>query len=153
MTKNKKVILSSIILVGVIGFFDSLYLTLKHYTQTSILCSILEGCDRVTTSTYSIIGGVPVALLGALYYLAIFILAIANIVKPDKKLAQILFYLSLVGFLFSLWLVYLQIFVIKALCLYCLISALTSTLILALSFIYLIKLKGDQSAASDATDK
>jgi uncharacterized membrane protein len=110
-------------LLALFGFVDASYLTAKHYLGTPIPCSIFGGCDIVTGSAYSAIGPVPIALLGALYYLALLILAVIYLdsgkIFPFKAAA----YGSIAGFLVSIFLVYLQIFVIRALCLYCMISA------------------------------
>lgn len=121
------------------GFLDASYLVVKYYLGGSLPCSILDGCDTVTTSKYSTATGVPVALLGAIYYLIIFVLAISYL---ESKKSAVVFFLSrftLIGFLASLWFVYLQVFVLKELCLYCLFSALTSTALFAVSVIFILR--------------
>ena len=109
------------------GFLDAAYLTAKHYLGTPIPCSILNGCEEVMTSQYSTIAGIPVALLGSLYYLTIFILSVAYADTKREWFAYVASHLTAVGFFASLWFVYLQFFVLHALCLYCLFSAVTST--------------------------
>lgn len=128
---NSKRLSLALLVLSFIGFADAAFLTIKHYTGAPIPCSILDGCDTVTNSVYSQIASVPVALIGALFYLTVFVLALVNwqLAQPGRKLVKMLWWLSLVAFLASLGLVYLQGFVIKAWCLYCLISALISTLI------------------------
>ena len=119
----------TLLALSFIGFADASFLTIKHYTGGSIPCSLLDGCDTVTNSVYSQIYGIPVALLGALFYLTVFILVLLNLQQPNKKLIKTVWLLSLFAFLASLGFVYLQAFVINAWCEYCLISALTSTLV------------------------
>ncbi|MDP2696360.1 MAG: vitamin K epoxide reductase family protein [bacterium] len=122
------------------GFLDAAYLTFKHYTGGTILCSIFSGCDIVTTSEYATILGVSVALLGAIYYLAVFILTIVHIDTGNEQVFYFAASITLLGFLASLWFVFLQIFIIKALCLYCILSAITSTTLFILG-IYALRRK------------
>ena len=124
-----------------VGFLDATYLAVKHYLGTPVNCSIFEGCEKVTTSQYATLGGVPVALLGAIYYFLIFILVIAYL---DTKKERVLYFtarLTPIGLLASLWFLYLQLFVIKAICFYCMISAITSTMLFIFGII-LLRLKG-----------
>lgn len=118
-----------------IGFLDSTYLTIQHYRGALIGCSILSNCEEVTTSEYSVIAGIPLALLGALYYLTIFLLTIAYFDTKHSRILTVIPLLTILGFVASLILVYLQVFVIHALCLYCLMSALTSTGLFILAMI------------------
>ncbi|MBI4160308.1 MAG: vitamin K epoxide reductase family protein [Candidatus Yanofskybacteria bacterium] len=129
------------ILIAVIGFTDATYLTVKYYTGGSIPCSILNGCDKVTTSRYADITGVPVSLLGAIYYLVIAVSGLLYLDSKNYRSLGIGARLTAAGFLFSIWLVSAQVFILDALCLYCLISAATSTLLFALG-IYIIKKYG-----------
>src|SRR3989338_11329932 len=123
--------------LALVGLSDASYLTAKHYLGTPINCSIFGDCDKVTTSAYSAIWGIPVALFGAIYYIFIFLLAIWYL---DSKKESILYFIAsatAVGFLASVWFLYLQLFVIGALCLYCIISAITSTLLFITGLIVL----------------
>lgn len=113
--------------VSFLGFLDATFLTIEHYNRGILPCYIFEGCDQVTTSVYSQVAGLPVALFGAIYYLAIFIATILFIDTKYKPILYVLIFLPIFGFLFSLGFLYLQIFVIKAICFYCVISAITST--------------------------
>lgn len=141
-SSNKPLAISSkiIILIAIIsflGFLDASYLAAKYYLGGPISCVILDGCDTVTTSKYSAVAGAPVALMGAVYYLIIFVLAISYLESKKDKLAFFISRFTIIGFLASLWFVYLQVFVLKALCLYCLFSALTSTALFVISAIFL----------------
>ncbi|HSR89131.1 MAG TPA: vitamin K epoxide reductase family protein [Candidatus Udaeobacter sp.] len=121
------------------GFIDATYLAAKHFLGTPIPCSILKGCEQVTTSQYSSLFGIPVALLGSIYYLTILVLAAIYFDSRKPAVLKLLACLTPFGFLASLWFVYLQIFIIKAICLYCMTSAATSTLLFIIGMTYLIK--------------
>ncbi|OGJ43028.1 hypothetical protein A3B60_03830 [Candidatus Peregrinibacteria bacterium RIFCSPLOWO2_01_FULL_39_12] len=129
------------IAVSFIGFLDAGYLTVVHYTGADLACSFLEGCEIVTTSKYSLIFGIPVALLGALYYLTILILSLLYFDTKNNILLKIFPALTIFGFLASGWFIYLQIFVIKALCEYCILSAVTSTILFILGLYTIVKHK------------
>lgn len=139
--KNLKIILSLVVLISIIGFLDATYLTVRHYDASSINCSIVSGCEEVTTSRYSTIGGIPVALFGAVYYVTILVLAVAYFDTKSKIFLKFIGYFSFLGFLTSLILVFLQIFVIKAICLYCMVSAASSTMLFVLGILLLKTLR------------
>ena len=137
--------------VSFLGFLDASYLSVKHFVGTPPPCSALRGCEEVTTSQYSVIGGIPVALLGAIYYLTIFILILAVLrrnmfsssgaenvaLANEDKLLNLTARLTVIGLLASLWFIYLQLFVIKAICLYCMFSAFTSITLFVFGIIVL----------------
>jgi dihydroorotate dehydrogenase subfamily 2 len=118
-----------LLLLGLIGILDAGYLTLEHYSQTLPPCStsIFIDCGKVLRSPYSLLYGVPLALLGLIYYTTITGLLLA-VFKTSKRLLKygVLVFSSL-GFLFSAYLVYLQLIVIGSICLYCIASAIIST--------------------------
>jgi uncharacterized membrane protein len=126
-----------ILILSFFGFIDSLYLVFIHYNEG--LCFLdKSGCEIVNTSIYSEIFGIPVALLGVLAYLFIFVVSVYEI-KSSKKWEPrlILFSFSLFSLFFSLYLTYLEIFVLKAICPFCIISAIIITLIFILSILKL----------------
>jgi uncharacterized membrane protein len=131
--------LSAAIVAG-LGFIDATFLTIQHYTNFTLPCSITHGCELVTTSAYSSILGVPVALLGALYYVGVLFAIYLSFEFAKAQWLKWIAIASTAGFLFSLWFVYLQLFVIHAICQYCMLSALTSTTLFVLSMVYLKKL-------------
>lgn len=130
-------IIFALVAVSVIGLADSSYLTAKHYLGSPINCSIFNGCEKVTTSPYSIILGVPVALLGVLYYFSFLLLVIFYLDTKREKILEFAARFSFVGIIASFWFLFLQIFIIKALCLYCLISAASSTTLFIISLLIL----------------
>lgn len=125
--------------VSIVGFFDAAYLAIQHYTQFTLPCTITHGCDLVTKSEYSQIMGVPVSLLGAIYYLAIFLAAYIILETKKTEYLRFVAIATTFGFLFSAWFVYLQFFVIHAICQYCMLSAITSTTMFAASIVYFSK--------------
>lgn len=135
---TKKAILIG--LISFLGLIDASYLATKHYSGTIPPCAIVKGCEVVTTSQYAVIslpaveGGVSVALLGAIYYLVVLIISIAIIETKSDWLKKFLARFSIIGLLASIWFISLQLFVIKALCLYCLVSAFSSTAIFITAF-------------------
>ena len=124
--------------ISLIGFLDAVYLTVSHYTG-HITCSVISGCQEVLVSQYSEIFGIPLALLGAAYYLFILINSLLYIDNQNKYSKLVLSYIPIFGFLFSIYLIYLMFFVIEALCQYCLLSAGTSTLLFILGIILIKK--------------
>jgi uncharacterized membrane protein len=121
------------LLVSLLGMLDAGYLTVKHYTGAYIPCNILDGCNAVAQSEYSAILGIPVALLGVVFYVTVFILSMALLDSKNEKLIKYILLFAISGFVVSLFLTYLQVFVIKALCIYCLVSAVNTVVLLALS--------------------
>jgi len=129
-----------LIIISFIGFLDATYITLKHYLGVPITCSILNGCEKVTTSVYSTVFNIPVALIGSVYYLIIFALIILYLDTKKETIFYTACKITALGFIASIWFTYIQIFVLKALCFYCLVSSGTSTILFILGIIAL-KLK------------
>ena len=114
-------------LVALVGLVDASYLTAEHLSGNSVRCMIVSGCDEVLQSSYSTIaGGVPVAAVGALAYFAAFSLSTLAAYGYDGA-RRLLVPLVAVMFLATVWFVYLQAFVIRAYCVYCLLSAAVTT--------------------------
>lgn len=124
--------------VSLIGFVDATYLTVNHFAGESPTCSILEGCDKVTLSEFATVFGAPVALLGALYYLVIFLLSIFYLDQKNEKVLRYTAWFTIAGLLASAWFVYLQLFVIRSICIYCMASATTSTMLFLLGLFVLV---------------
>ncbi len=136
-TWQNKFLLGGLLVLALLGFADTAYLTAYHYISEIPACTLLEGCEVVLTSEYSVIIGVPLALIGALYYLAMVILAVRYLDKGRRETLRRIFKLSLLGFLISMLLLYLQIFVLSAICIYCLTSIFSTTGVLAFSYFLL----------------
>lgn len=136
------------VIVSALGFLDATFLAVKFYTGGPIPCSITGGCERVTTSAYAAISGIPVALLGAIYYLALFLAGVHFISKAHRRLFFFLTRATAVGFIASIWFVYVQVFILQSLCLYCLFSAGSSTILFLLAVFMIGYSRPDQRSVS-----
>jgi uncharacterized membrane protein len=117
--------------VSLIGLADSIYLTVEHLSGRSVRCTITSGCSEVLSSPYATVRGYPLAGLGALAYFAVFSLATLA-AFGYKGMGKLLLLLISAMFLTTLWLFYLQAFVIRHFCQFCLLSALVTTTLLVL---------------------
>jgi uncharacterized membrane protein len=120
--------------VALLGLSDGIYLTIEHVTGRTAQCIASSGCQDVLSSKYAAMGPVPLASLGALAYFTAFSLALLAAFGYAK--CETLFGL-LVAFMFAttLWLLYLQAFVLHAFCDYCLFSAGVTTVLTALAIV------------------
>lgn len=133
-----KWIIITLLIVALIGFVDATYLTIEHFLNNIPPCTT-DGCEKVLTSSYSEVIGIPVALLGAIYYLAILVLLIAYFDAKREVLLRSAMLLTPLGFLASIYFFILQASVINAFCQYCLVSAATSTILFVFSMYSLAK--------------
>lgn len=117
------------LVISFLGFADASYLTIEHFRGVVPNCSILKGCEVVTTSSYSEIFGIPVALLGAFYYLTMLLLSIAFFDSKKERVLRLAWIITPLGFLASAYFSFLMIVVLKAICIYCVGSVITSTLL------------------------
>jgi uncharacterized membrane protein len=125
------------------GIGVSAYLTWTHLAHQSVACGQSQDCDIVQQSVYSEIAGIPVALLGLMAYSALLALMLLRGRVPehwDSYIPLAIFGISLVGMLYSAYLTYLELFVIYAICRWCVSSAFIITAIFVLS---LPDLKGE----------
>ena len=127
------------VVIAFIGFADAVYLTASHYIGALPTCTIIEGCDEVALSEYSTIGPVPVALFGVLFYTVMLVAGIMWLDVRKSILFRYLPFITVPAFFFSVWLVYLMIFVIEAICVYCFVSAGTTTLLMLLSIYFYVR--------------
>ncbi len=126
--RNKETIKTLITILSVLGFLISAYLTHLYYTNANTsYCLSGASCDSVRESSYSSILGVPISPVGIVGYFMIFILTVSTISNRTKWL--LLYIISLAGFVFSIYLTYIEFFVINAICSYCVISAIIMTCI------------------------
>ena len=105
---------------SVVGLAIAGYLTYVHYAGISPVCEIAHGCEKVQTSEWSKVAGVPVALLGLLGYAAI----LAAVLIPGETALTAAAGLAVVGFGFSAYLTYREVFTIEAICIWCVASAI-----------------------------
>jgi uncharacterized membrane protein len=117
--------------LALVGLADAIYLTVEHLTGRSVRCTVTSGCSEVLASPYATIGGYPLALFGALAYFTAFSLATLAAFGSERA-GSLLAVLVALMFATSLWLLYLQAFVLHAFCQYCLLSAAVTTLLLVI---------------------
>jgi uncharacterized membrane protein len=115
------------LVLAVIGLGVAIYLTYVHYSGTKPACTAGEACLKVQTSQWSKLGGVPVALIGLIGYIGI----VASLLAPDREESRLVTLgLTLIGFLFSGYLTYRELFSIHAICEWCASSAVILTILL-----------------------
>ena len=123
-----------------LGSLDALYLTWTKLFRVDALCLGTGKCDVVNASSYSTIAGVPIAALGLAMYL--FIGAITLLESFDPHLREIsrlaVFGISLFGFMYSMWLTYVEIIIIEEICIWCVGSAI---IISAIFFTSILRLR------------
>jgi uncharacterized membrane protein len=115
-----------------LGIVVAGYLVTKRFTGGSLACTRWAQCDVVNNSVYSQISGVPISVIGLAGYLLLLALTLAALRTAGRTRRQILllsFVLSLAGVAFSAYLTYLEIYVIEALCAWCVASAAIITLL------------------------
>jgi len=122
----------AIALLALVGIFIALYLWLHALGFGGPLKCGTGGCETVQTSPYAVLFGIPVAAYGVVGYFALFVVALLAL-RPaalaDGKWNLLLLGLSTVGLLFTLYLTYLELFVIHAICRWCVGSAAVITVI------------------------
>jgi len=134
---KRSTLLIAVIILGILGVIDSAYLTHAAVTGNALACGIagLDGCNVVAQSGYSRLLGIPLAEYGLVFYGAVLLLAIIAFTRPNKLVRGALLLFGAVGALFSLYFIGLQVFAIKALCVYCLGSFALAVLIFALTYV------------------
>jgi uncharacterized membrane protein len=116
---SERAIERAIVVLAVIGVGISGYLTYVHYADIEPFCTGISDCERVQTSDYADVAGVPVAVLGLIGYLSI--LAVALWRSPLGRLATV--YFTYVGLGFSAYLTWVELAEIDAICQWCIASA------------------------------
>ena len=137
-----------LLVIALLGFADSTYLTIEHYKGVIPPCTIVSGCEAVLTSTYSVVLGIPVSLLGAIYYFLILVGVFAYIEGRNEKLLRMALLVTVLGFIFSMWFLIVQAFILQAWCLYCLISTGTSTILFVTAVVIFSKYRTPDTLTS-----
>jgi uncharacterized membrane protein len=116
--------------VALLGLVDASYLTSEHYNNVIPPCSlnvVFADCGKVLTSTYATVLGLPLSVIGIFHYALLALLCLFIISYKNKHVPYVLLLQTGIGFIASLYFIYLQIAVIHAICFYCFISAFIST--------------------------
>ena len=120
-----------IFMLSLLGLGVSSFLFYEYSIAGSIICPPGGGCDIVRASPYSLFLGISIPILGIVFYLAMAVLAV---VRSQASSRKILFYLQLLitvaGVGFGIYLTLLEIFVIRAICFWCVLSFIISLMIL-----------------------
>lgn len=126
----------AVMALAAVGLADALYLVWVHATASKLACPI-GSCDVVNASPYAAVWGFPVAGIGAIGYLAL--LALGTLAwrgegdGERRRWLRWVFGGSLAGVLYAIYLTSLELFVIKAICFWCVVSAIVITLICLIS--------------------
>lgn len=123
-------------LVALIGVFVSLYLTLYKLGYIGTLACGTGGCETVQLSKWGDFLGLPVAAWGVGYYVVVLGLAMAGAqerFETSPGLTKALLIVTGCGFAFTIWLTYLELFVIHAICRWCVGSAVMTILLFLLA--------------------
>ncbi|MGB7873525.1 MAG: vitamin K epoxide reductase family protein [Anaerolineales bacterium] len=130
----------SMILV-VIGLLVSIYMTIYKVTSNDALCLGSGDCSAVNASRYSEVYGIPVATVGIAGYLAILLTHWYEQRDKffDKNGPMLIFGIALTGFLFTLYLIYIEFALLKAYCPFCLASQTAMTIIFIISIFRLVR--------------
>ena len=131
VSRFRTIIYAVAAVVSVVGLADATYLSVQALTGETLSCGGSPDCFRVLGSSYARVGGIPVALFGALAYFSVF--AFATFAAFGYARARTLL-IPVIGamFVFTLWLLYVQAFVLPAYCSYCLFSAAITFLLTGL---------------------
>ncbi len=132
---NKRMLVA---LVALAGVFVALYLTLYKLGYIGTLACAVGSCETVQTSKWATLLGFPVGAWGVAYYFAVLALALVGLAgrfADSRGLSDILLAVTGFGLLFSIWLTYLELFVIHAICQWCVVSAILAAILFVLSWL------------------
>jgi len=137
--KNR--LIQIIVAFTILGLLVSIYMTIYKITSNDAMCVGSGDCHTVNASRYADINGIPVAAVGMVGYATLLgILLLER--KPGffkDNGSMIFFGVALVGFFFTLWLIYVEVVLLKAYCPFCITSQVSMTLIFILSVIRVIR--------------
>ena len=126
---TKRMIVAALALAGI---FVALYLLLYKLGLIGALSCAVGSCETVNSSKWATFLGLPVAGWGVAFYVGLFVLTMVSTSEAyagSRAIALVLPAVSGTGVLFSLWLTYLELFVIDAVCQWCVVSAVIVSII------------------------
>lgn len=129
------------IIAALVGAAVSIYMTIYKLTDNNTMCLGSGDCATVNASKYSEIYGIPLGVIGLVGYAGIFLVLWLEKNHPlFKDYGNMLAMgMSFAGFIYSIYLTYLEIYVIKAICPFCVASAVAITLCFAFTFIRFLR--------------
>lgn len=119
---SHKYFVAPFFILSFLGFLDTVYLTITHYRNVIPPCSIARGCEKVLTSQFSTVAGIPIQIPGIIFYVTLIISLLLFLQTKNKLFFSFLAAVVTSGLLVSIVLFALQAFVIHAFCQYCLAS-------------------------------
>ena len=119
----------AVVILAALGTLVSGYLTWVHYTGSLALCVGVGGCEAVQTSRFAMIGPVPVALIGLIGMVAMLAVSIMRLVSDAAWADTALFGLSFAATAYVAYLTYIELFVLGAVCPWCVSVAIMSVAI------------------------
>jgi uncharacterized membrane protein len=129
MVRLQPVVRVALVVLALAGFLISFYLALSHYRHLIPPCYVTSGCESVVTSRFSTILGVPLSLIGAVFFAVMFYLGIGLIAAPRRVVVRAYELLAFAGILAAVALFLLQAVVLRAYCTYCLATEVIALLI------------------------
>ncbi len=143
---SDRVLQRTLLVLSVIGLGIASYLTYIHYRGIAPLCAIGHGCETVQSSKWAKLGGIPVPVLGLVGYFGILVSLLLRGELPRLATAG----MAYLGFGFSLYLTYLELFKIHAICQWCVGSACVLTLIAILSTVRALRVHDEYGLRATA---
>ncbi|MDX9991676.1 MAG: vitamin K epoxide reductase family protein [Anaerolineales bacterium] len=123
------------------GLAISIYMAIYKITENNAMCLGSGGCASINASRYSELYGIPLGVIGAVGYAGILLMLWLEkrhpLAKEYGNMAAM--GMSFAGFIFSIYLMYLSFYVIKATCPFCVASAISITLCFILTFIRFVR--------------
>lgn len=144
--RTDRMLQRTLVVLALIGLGIASYLTYVHYRGLSPICAINAGCEKVQSSRYAKVGGVPVPLIGLIGYLAI----LASLFVRGEMARLATAGMAIGGFAFSVYLTSLELFKIHAICQWCVGSAIVMTAIAVLATIRALRISDDELLDEDA---
>lgn len=137
---NKWLYRASVALV-IVGLLVSIYMTIYKVTGNDGMCLGSGDCSTVNASRFSEVNGIPVAVLGIVGYAAMLGVHLFENRSPffRQNATLLIFGMALAGFIFTLWLVYVELAILKAICPFCVTSQVAMTIIFIIAVVRLIR--------------
>ena len=131
----------ALVALVVLGLLVSIYMTIYKVTSNNAMCLGSGDCSTVNASKYADVNGIPVAVFGVIGYLAI--LGVHSFENRNRFFEQnstlMIFGMALTGFIFTVWLIYVEVAILKALCPFCVTSQVAMTIIFMIAVTRLIR--------------
>ena len=136
MLMGKRISTAAILIFAFLGIADSSYLLQAKIEGAALMCDIsaLSGCNAVAESPYSMVFGIPIAAYGVAFYSVLFLVAALELIVFHRRARQTIQAFAVFGLAASAYFTALQLFVIQAVCIYCIASAVLTALVFLCAF-------------------